>query len=33
MRDVLLTVVRGLGFGSVYALLAVSFVIIYKSSR
>ncbi len=33
MRDVLLTVVRGLGFGSVYALLAVSFVIIYKSSK
>jgi branched-chain amino acid transport system permease protein len=33
VRDVLLTVVRGLGFGSVYALLAVSFVIIYKSSK
>ena len=33
MRDVALTVVRGLGFGSVYALLAVSFVIIYKSSK
>ena len=33
MRDVLLTTIRGLGFGSVYAMLAVSFVIIYKSSK
>ena len=33
MQDVLQTLVRGLGFGSLYAMLAVSFVIIYKSSR
>ncbi len=33
MRDVLLTTIRGLGFGSIYAMLAVSFVIIYKSSK
>ncbi len=33
MQEVLSTLVRGLGFGSLYAMLAVSFVIIYKSSR
>ena len=33
MQEVLQTLVRGLGFGSLYAMLAVSFVIIYKSSR
>jgi branched-chain amino acid transport system permease protein len=32
MEEVLSTLVRGLGFGSLYAMLAVSFVIIYKSS-
>ncbi len=33
MQEVLQTLVRGLGFGSLYAMLAVSFVIIYKSSK
>jgi branched-chain amino acid transport system permease protein len=33
MELVLSTLVRGLGFGSLYAMLAISFVIIYKSSR
>jgi branched-chain amino acid transport system permease protein len=33
MEEVLATLVRGLGFGSLYAMLAVSFVIIYKSSK
>lgn len=33
MQEFLATLVRGLGFGSLYAMLAVSFVIIYKSSR
>jgi len=33
MRDVLLTTIRGIGFGSIYAMLAVGFVVIYKSSR
>ncbi|MGY1601776.1 branched-chain amino acid ABC transporter permease [Geodermatophilus sp. SYSU D00815] len=33
MAEVVSTFVRGLGFGSLYALLAVSFVIIYKSSK
>lgn len=33
MEEVLSTLVGGLGFGSLYALLAVSFVIIYKSSQ
>jgi branched-chain amino acid transport system permease protein len=33
MQEVLATLVRGLGFGSLYAMLAVGFVIIYKSSR
>jgi branched-chain amino acid transport system permease protein len=33
MEEFLATLVRGLGFGSLYAMLAVSFVIIYKSSR
>jgi branched-chain amino acid transport system permease protein len=33
MQDFLSTLVRGLGFGSLYAMLAISFVIIYKSSR
>jgi branched-chain amino acid transport system permease protein len=33
MEEVLSTLVRGLGFGSLYAMLAVSFVIIYKSSK
>lgn len=32
MEEVLATLVRGLGFGSLYAMLAVSFVIIFKSS-
>ena len=33
MEEILRTLVRGLGFGSLYAMLAISFVIIYKSSR
>ena len=33
MTELLQTVVRGLGHGSIYALLAVGFVIIYKSMR
>ena len=33
MEEVFATLVRGLGFGSLYAMLAVSFVIIYKSSQ
>lgn len=33
MQEILSTLVRGLGFGSLYAMLAISFVIIYKSSR
>jgi branched-chain amino acid transport system permease protein len=33
MQEVLQTLVRGLGFGSLYAMLAMSFVIIYKSSK
>ncbi len=33
MEEILSTLVRGLGFGSLYAMLAVSFVIIYKSSK
>lgn len=33
MQEILATLVRGLGFGSLYAMLAVSFVIIYKSSK
>ncbi|WP_328994974.1 branched-chain amino acid ABC transporter permease [Kribbella sp. NBC_01245] len=33
MNDFLATVVRGLGNGSIYALLALGFVIIYKSMR
>jgi branched-chain amino acid transport system permease protein len=33
MEEVFSTLVRGLGFGSLYAMLAVSFVIIYKSSQ
>jgi branched-chain amino acid transport system permease protein len=33
MEEFLSTIVRGLGFGSLYAMLAVSFVIIYKSSK
>ena len=33
MTELLQTVVRGLGNGSIYALLAVGFVIIYKSMR
>ncbi|MGY1618544.1 branched-chain amino acid ABC transporter permease [Geodermatophilus sp. SYSU D00691] len=33
MAEVVATFVRGLGFGSLYAMLAVSFVIIYKSSK
>jgi branched-chain amino acid transport system permease protein len=33
MQEVLQVLVRGLGFGSLYAMIAVSFVIIYKSSR
>ena len=33
MQEILQTLVRGLGFGSLYAMLAVSFVIIYKSSK
>jgi branched-chain amino acid transport system permease protein len=33
MEEFLATLVRGLGFGSLYAMLAISFVIIYKSSR
>ncbi|GAA3159445.1 branched-chain amino acid ABC transporter permease [Blastococcus jejuensis] len=33
MQEILGTLVRGLGFGSLYAMLAVSFVIIYKSSK
>ena len=33
MEEFFSTLVRGLGFGSLYAMLAVSFVIIYKSSK
>jgi branched-chain amino acid transport system permease protein len=33
MQEVLQTLVRGLGFGSLYAMLGMSFVIIYKSSK
>lgn len=33
MAEVLATIVRGLGSGSVYALLALGFVIIYKATR
>ena len=33
MEEFFATLVRGLGFGSLYAMLAVSFVIIYKSSK
>jgi len=33
VRDLLLTLVRGLAFGSLYAMLAMSFVIIYKASK
>lgn len=33
MNDFLATVIRGLGTGSIYALLALGFVIIYKSMR
>jgi branched-chain amino acid transport system permease protein len=33
MEEFFSTLVRGLGFGSLYAMLAVSFVIIYKSSQ
>jgi branched-chain amino acid transport system permease protein len=33
MQEVLQVLVRGLGFGSLYAMIAASFVIIYKSSR
>jgi branched-chain amino acid transport system permease protein len=33
MTEFLSTLVRGIGFGSLYAMLAMSFVIIYKSSR
>ena len=33
MQEFFSTLVRGLGFGSLYAMLAISFVIIYKSSR
>jgi branched-chain amino acid transport system permease protein len=33
MDEFFATLVRGLGFGSLYAMLAVSFVIIYKSSK
>lgn len=33
MSDFLQTLIRGLGTGSVYALLAMGFVIIYKSTR
>jgi branched-chain amino acid transport system permease protein len=32
MEEVLSTLVRGLGFGSLYAMLGMSFVIIYKAS-
>ena len=32
MEEVLATLVRGLGFGSLYAMLGISFVIIYKAS-
>jgi branched-chain amino acid transport system permease protein len=33
MQEIFSTLARGLGLGSLYAMLAVSFVIIYKSSR
>ena len=33
MRDLVLTLVRGVAFGSLYAMLAMSFVIIYKASK
>ena len=33
MRGFLESVIRGLGTGSVYALLALGFVIIYKATR
>ena len=33
MNDFVATVVRGLGTGSIYALLALGFVIVYKSMR
>lgn len=33
MNDLVATVVRGLGNGSIYALLALGFVIVYKSMR
>lgn len=33
MTELLLTLIRGLGQGSVYALIALAFVIIYKSTR
>ncbi|MGK5115066.1 MULTISPECIES: branched-chain amino acid ABC transporter permease [unclassified Geodermatophilus] len=33
MRDLLLTLIRGLAFGSLYAMLGMSFVIIYKASK
>src|SRR5215216_4720364 len=33
MKDLVESVLRGLGTGSVYALLALGFVIIYKSTR
>jgi branched-chain amino acid transport system permease protein len=33
VRDLLLTLIRGLAFGSLYAMLGMSFVIIYKASK
>jgi branched-chain amino acid transport system permease protein len=33
MRDLMLTLVRGIAFGSLYAMLGMSFVIIYKASK
>jgi len=33
VRDLVLTLVRGVAFGSLYAMLAMSFVIIYKASK
>lgn len=33
MKGLLESVIRGLGNGSVYALLALGFVIIYKATR
>ena len=33
MEEFFSTLVRGLGFGSLYAMQGVSFVIIYKASK